>query len=101
MGSQYLPHHNIITSITMNYSVLAVVLLSLGSVLAIPAFLKDDDMCEQLACCATTTTEVTEPTGPTEPTDAPTKTTDAADATTKTTDAADATTKTTDAADAT
>merc|ERR1712183_335607 len=40
----------------MNYSVLAVVLLSLGSVLATPAFLKDADMCEELGCCATTTT---------------------------------------------
>merc|ERR1711862_303621 len=79
----------IITSITMNYSVLAVVLLSLGSALAIPAFLKDDDMCEQLGCFATTTTEATEPTGPTEPTDASTKPTDAS---TITTDAADATT---------
>merc|ERR1712168_1160012 len=60
MGSTFptTPHYyNII--ITMNYSVLAVVLLSLGSVLATPAFLKDVDQCEELNCCPTTTTETT------------------------------------------
>merc|ERR1711970_610645 len=60
MGSTFptTPHYyNII--IIMNYSVLAVVLLSLGSVLATPAFLKDVDQCEELNCCPTTTTETT------------------------------------------
>merc|ERR1711970_1275124 len=60
MGSTFptTPHYyNII--ITMNYSVLAVVLLSLGSVLATPAFLKDVDQCEELNCCPTTTTVTT------------------------------------------
>merc|ERR1711970_1065400 len=66
MGSTFpsSPHYyNII--ITMNYSVLAVVLLSLGSVLATPAFLKDVDMCEELECCPTTTTVTTTTTGAT------------------------------------
>merc|ERR1739842_42299 len=50
-------YYNLI--IIVNYSVLAVVLLSLGSVLATPAFLKDVDQCEELNCCPTTTTETT------------------------------------------
>merc|ERR1712212_896921 len=57
MGSTFptTPHYyNIV--IIMNYLVLTVVLLSLGSVLATPAFLKDADMCEELGCCLTTTT---------------------------------------------
>merc|ERR1711887_126753 len=66
MGSTFpsSPHYyNII--ITMNYSVLAVVLLSLGSVLATPAFLKDVDQCVELNCCQTTTTVTTTTTGAT------------------------------------
>merc|ERR1711970_1480809 len=56
-------YYNII--IAMNYSVLAVVLLSLGSVLATPAFLKDVDQCVELNCCTTTTTVTTTTTGAT------------------------------------
>merc|ERR1712236_158735 len=96
------PHYyNII--ITMNYSVLAVVLLSLGSVLATPAFLKDVDQCVELNCCTTTTTVTTTTTGATtttttgsakEATETPTPSTTTATTTTTTTTATTTTTTT-------
>jgi len=70
----------------MNLSVFAIALLSLGTVLATPPFLKDKNQCEELGCCVTTTvaastttgvpvTTTTDANAPTNaPTDAPTTT---------------------------
>merc|ERR1712142_639958 len=85
----------------MNLSVFAIALLSLGSVLATPPFLKDKNQCEELGCCATTTVPVTTTTVPAKMKEDPASTTTASTTTASTTTASTTTgvpvTTTTDA----